>query len=76
LNVRAIGQLRIFLTGCIIRPSMPPGLLATLTACLATAFEGTGLLGGFGAGAGCGNRLIGRDGGDDFDDPNFGILRS
>ena len=55
---------------------MPPGLLATLTACLATAFEGVGLLGGFGAAGGCGKLLIGRDGGDDFDDPDFDIVRS
>jgi hypothetical protein len=42
----------IFLTGCIIRPSIPPLLDATRTACAAHSFEGTGLLGGFGAGAG------------------------
>jgi hypothetical protein len=55
---------------------MPPWLLATVTACLATAFEGVGLLGGFGAGGGGVKRLIPRDGGDDFDDPDFGIVRS
>jgi hypothetical protein len=32
--------------------------------------------GGFGAGGGGVKRLIGRDGGDDFDDPDFGIVRS
>jgi hypothetical protein len=34
------------------------------------------LFGGFGAGAGGVKRLIGRDGGDDFDDPDFGIAQS
>jgi hypothetical protein len=52
---------------------MPPLLLAILTACLATAFEGVGLLGGFGAGGGGTKRLMARDGGDD---PDFGILHS
>jgi hypothetical protein len=33
-------------------------------------------LGGFGARGGGTKRLIARDGGDDFDDPDFGILRS
>jgi len=40
---------------------MPPGLDAMRTALRATSLDGIGFDGGFGAGAGCANRLIGRE---------------